>query len=110
MGSRFPVTIDDIPFTSTCEHHIMPYHGVVAVGYTPKNGGVIGLSKIPRVIQLLAHRLTIQENLTADIVDVITPVVQSVCVSVTATHSCLSNRGIKTNGVTATTVGHYAAG
>lgn len=103
--SEQPVTLRGISFTSMCEHHMMPYHGTVTVSYTP-GYGVIGLSKIPRVVRLLARRLTLQERLTQDIIDVLRPVVVSACVEVTATHTCLSDRGVQDPDVWATTVAH----
>ena len=77
-GDAYPVSragqsrlfVEGIRFTSTCEHHLMPYSGEVSIRYSPSDG-VIGLSKLPRIVQLLSHRLTIQETLTQDILDVI---------------------------------------
>lgn len=102
-GPALPVTVEGISFVSMCEHHLMPYRGIAEIGYTPE-GGVIGLSKLPRIVQLLARRLTIQEQLTQDIIDVLRPVVKSACVRIRSTHSCISDRGIKDAGVSATTM------
>lgn len=109
MLTRFPgpendgsIELEGISFSSTCEHHLMPYRGVATIHYVP-TGGVIGLSKFPRVVQLLAHRLTIQEQLTQDILDVLAPVVAKARVKIEATHSCLKDRGIRAHGVSAIT-------
>ena len=102
-GPLNPVTVEGISFVSTCEHHMMPYRGVVEIGYTPKDG-VIGLSKLPKVVQLLARRLTIQERLTQDIIDVLRPVAVSACVRIVARHSCLSDRGVRDKDVAGITV------
>ena len=93
------VVIRDIPFSSLCEHHLMPFWGSVDIGYIP-NGRVSGLSKFPRAVQVLAHRLQIQERLTQQIRDAVqqslTPLV--VAVVVRATHSCMRCRGIRSTG------------
>ena len=105
-GPSNPVGLDGIHFASMCEHHMMPYHGIASIHYTPTSDGVIGLSKLPRIVQILAHRLTIQEQLTQDIADVIAPVTAGVCVEIVATHSCIEDRGIRSHGVETRTIAH----
>ena len=94
----------DIPFTSLCEHHCLPYVGTADIGYLP-NGKVVGLSKLARLVDCFAMRMTIQEGLTRQIADAIaehlTP--RGVAVVIRASHSCLSCRGIKKPGSTMVT-------
>lgn len=93
------VIIRDIPFSSLCEHHLMPFWGSVDIGYIP-DGRVAGLSKFPRAVQVLAHRLQIQERLTQQIRDAIQQALDPVGVAVVvrATHSCMRCRGIRSTG------------
>lgn len=112
--AKFITTADDmvivrnIPFFSTCEHHLMPFEGTVDVGYIP-NGYVLGLSKIPRIVDRFAKQLQLQEQLTRHIAAGI----QSACdakgaiVVIRATHTCMRARGIRSDGemVTIATVG-----
>lgn len=97
-----PVVLRGIPFSSLCEHHLMTYHGQVSVGYLPAKR-VLGLSKIPRMVRLVAARLSIQEQLTDDIAEHIASVRQlnplGVGVKVVASHSCMECRGVRTPGV-----------
>ncbi len=90
------VIVRDIAFFSHCEHHMVPFHGKVHVGYIPKNK-VVGLSKIARVVDAYARRLQIQERLTKQIADCITEALnpQGVMVVVEAEHLCMKMRGIK---------------
>ena len=88
------VIVRGITFTSFCEHHLLPFDGVAHVGYLPQER-VVGLSKIPRVVQVFAKRLQIQERLTNQIADAIYGVLdpRGVGVIIEARHSCMSIRG-----------------
>lgn len=99
------ITVSHIPFFSTCEHHLMPFEGVVHIGYLP-SGQVLGLSKIPRIVDLYARRLQIQELLTEQIATAIHSISEGrgTIVSITAKHSCMRARGIKSDGEMTTTV------
>lgn len=91
----------DIPFVSNCEHHMMPFMGVVHVGYIPgKEGNVVGLSKIARVVDAYARRLQVQERMTQQIADAMQQALAplGVMVVVEAQHTCQMNRGIKKSG------------
>jgi GTP cyclohydrolase I len=98
------VIVRDIDFYSLCEHHLLPFFGRCHVAYIP-NGKVIGLSKIPRVVDVFARRLQVQERLTSQIADAIQNSVAPLGVAVVmeATHLCMSMRGVeKQNSVTVT--------
>jgi GTP cyclohydrolase IA len=90
------VIIKDIEFFSLCEHHLLPFFGKAHVAYLPK-GKVIGLSKLPRVIDVFARRLQVQERLTAQIADAITEAIdpQGVGVILEAQHLCMMMRGVE---------------
>lgn len=98
------VITGEIPFYSLCEHHLAPFFGTVCVGYLPKEK-IIGLSKIPRVIQAYARRLQVQERLTKQIADAIFSGVEAkgVGVIVRAEHLCVAMRGIEKPGTKTTT-------
>jgi GTP cyclohydrolase I len=98
------VLIRDIPFTSMCEHHLLPFSGVTHVAYIP-DGKVTGLSKIARVVDEIARRPQVQERMTQQIADMINEELQTkgVAVVVSAEHSCMSIRGIKKPGSTTVT-------
>jgi GTP cyclohydrolase I len=85
----------DIPFSSFCEHHMLPFTGVAHVAYLP-NKSVVGLSKLARVVDMFAKRLQIQEKMTDQIADAIFDVLQpkGVGVMITAHHTCMSMRGV----------------
>src|SRR6202165_72079 len=91
--------VKDVPFYSLCEHHMLPFCGQVHVGYLPK-GKVIGLSKIPRLIEVFAHRLQIQEQMTNQIADALNAAVapRGVGVVVEARDLCMEMRGVETPG------------
>ncbi len=90
------VLIKDIEFYSTCEHHLLPIIGRVHVAYIP-DGKVVGLSKIPRVVDIFAHRMQIQEQLTEQIADAIMETIapKGVAVVVVARHMCMEMRGVE---------------
>ena len=98
------VVVKDISFHSLCEHHLLPFAGTAAVAYIP-SGRVIGLSKIPRVVDMYARRLQIQERLTQEIADFLMEQLapKGVGVVVEATHLCASMRGVRKPGHTTTT-------
>jgi GTP cyclohydrolase I len=90
------VIVKDIDYYSMCEHHMLPFHGRVHVAYIP-NGKVIGLSKIPRIVEMFARRLQVQERMTEQIADFINEVLnpQGVAVVAEGVHMCGMMRGVK---------------
>ncbi|MFA5454453.1 MAG: GTP cyclohydrolase I FolE [Sulfurimonas sp.] len=90
------VLLKDIEFYSTCEHHLLPIIGRVHVAYIP-DGKVVGLSKIPRVVNVFARRMQIQEQLTEQIADAIMDTIQpkGVAVVIQARHMCMEMRGVE---------------
>jgi GTP cyclohydrolase I len=90
------VIVKDIEFYSMCEHHLLPFFGKAHVAYVP-NGKVIGLSKIPRLVDVFARRLQVQERLTRQIADAITEAInpQGVAVILEAEHLCMMMRGVE---------------
>ncbi len=93
------VVLKDIPFYSFCEHHLLPFHGVAHVGYIP-NGRIVGISKIARVVEVLARRPQVQERLTSQIVDLIMDRLgaKGAAAVIEAEHLCMTMRGIKKPG------------
>jgi GTP cyclohydrolase I len=98
------VVVKDIPFYSLCEHHLLPFFGSAAVAYIPR-GKVVGLSKIPRIVETYARRLQIQERLTQQIADFIQDRLdpKGVGVVIEATHLCAVMRGVRKPGTVMTT-------
>ena len=90
------VIVKDIELYSLCEHHVLPFIGRAHVAYLPR-GRVIGLSKIARIVDMFARRLQIQENLTVQIADAISEVIQpaGVAVTIEAEHLCMKMRGVE---------------
>jgi GTP cyclohydrolase I len=93
------VLVRDVPFSSLCEHHMLPFHGRVHAAYIPR-GKVVGLSKIARVIEAFARRLQVQERMTSQIADLLMEELdaQGVGVVVEASHTCMTMRGVKKPG------------
>jgi GTP cyclohydrolase I len=95
------VILKDIPFYSMCEHHLLPFFGVVHVGYIPDiSGRVVGISKFARIVEIFARRPQIQERMTTQIADTIMEGLQpqGVGVVVQAEHLCMVMRGVKKPG------------
>lgn len=93
------VFVGSIPFYSTCEHHLATFFGVAHVGYIP-NGRVVGLSKIPRLVECFARRLTVQERITTQVADTIAAKLEAKGVGVVlqARHMCMESRGVQKPG------------
>src|SRR5262249_44491770 len=98
------VIVKDIDFYSLCEHHLLPFFGKCHVAYIPSNK-VIGLSKIPRLVEVFARRLQVQERLTNQIADTIRDTINPLGVAVVmeATHLCMSMRGVQKQNAFAVT-------
>jgi GTP cyclohydrolase I len=98
------VLVKDIDFHSMCEHHLLPFVGRAHVAYIP-NGKVIGLSKIPRVVEMFARRFQVQERMTVQIADFIDEVLhpRGVAVVIEGSHMCMVMRGIKKANASMTT-------
>ena len=93
------VVLKNIPFCSMCEHHLMPFEGRASVAYLP-DGQVVGISKLARLVDAFAHRPQVQERLTGQIADTLMESLEpkGVAVVMSATHTCMTCRGIKKAG------------
>jgi GTP cyclohydrolase I len=105
------VVVKDIEFFSMCEHHLLPFFGKVHVAYLPKDK-VIGLSKIPRIVNMFARRLQLQERMTQQIAEAVANVIspRGVGVLVEASHFCMMMRGVEkqhSSTVTSTMLGNF---
>ncbi len=98
------VLVRDIPFSSHCEHHMVPFVGSAHVAYYPSEG-VVGLSKLARVVDVFAKRLQTQETMTAQIVDAIDEALhpRGIAVLIDAEHMCMSMRGVQKQGASTIT-------
>jgi GTP cyclohydrolase I len=90
------VLVRDVEFYSLCEHHLLPFFGRAHIAYIP-NGRVVGLSKIPRIVDLFSHRLQVQERLTTQIAEALEDVLEpkGVAVVLEASHLCMMMRGVE---------------
>lgn len=95
------IIVRDIPMYSTCEHHLLPFHGVAHIGYIPAlDGRVTGLSKLGRLVEVFARRPQVQEQITTQVADALVTHlgVQGVIVVIEAEHLCMSMRGVQKPG------------
>jgi GTP cyclohydrolase I len=100
------VLVKDIPMYSTCEHHLVPFHGVAHIGYIPGDDGrVTGLSKLARLVEVYARRPQVQERMTSQIADAMSDVLKprGVIVVIEAEHLCMAMRGIRKPGASTVT-------
>ncbi len=101
IGHREMVILKDIPFYSMCEHHFLPFYGAVHIGYIPgSEGRVVGISKLARVVEIIAKRPQIQERMATEIADTVEKNLKAegVAVVIEAEHMCMTMRGIKKPG------------
>lgn len=106
LGHDELIVVKDIPVYSTCEHHLLPFHGVGHVGYIPGDSGrITGLSKIARLVDLFARRPQVQERMTTQIADAMVNLLDArgVIVVIECEHLCMSMRGIRKPGATTIT-------
>jgi GTP cyclohydrolase I len=106
LGHDEMVLVQDIEVYSTCEHHLVPFHGVAHVGYIPgADGRITGLSKLARLVDVYAKRPQVQERLTTQIADALVRILQprGVIVVIQCEHLCMSMRGIRKPGARTTT-------
>ena len=98
------VLVKNIDFYSMCEHHLLPFYGKVHVAYIP-NGKIVGLSKVPRIVEVFSRRLQVQERMTQQIADTIAKYLQPIGVAVVAEafHMCMMMRGVEKQNSSATT-------
>lgn len=107
-----PVVLRDVDFHSLCEHHLLPFHGRIHVGYLPDRR-IIGLSKIPRIVDVFSRRFQVQERLTEQVADALMELLapRGVVVVAEAQHMCMAMRGVRKQGsstLTRATRGEYA--
>jgi GTP cyclohydrolase IA len=100
------VMVKDIPMASLCEHHLLPFTGVAHIAYIPKNGRVVGLSKLARIVDVYSRRPQVQERLTTQVAELLyhgdlQP--KGVMVVIEAIHLCMTMRGVKKTGATTIT-------
>jgi len=109
-GEGEMVVVSDIEYNSMCEHHMLPFVGKAHVAYIPGKK-VVGLSKIPRLVDMFAHRLQVQERLTNEIAEALEGAIDpaGVIVVVEGQHSCASLRGVKKHNVNMTTTAQRGA-
>lgn len=112
QGSQM-VVVRDIEFYSMCEHHILPFFGTVSIGYIPR-GSMVGLSKLPRLVNAIARRLQVQERLTAEICAHVAATLDTdgVIVACNARHLCMQMRGVEKQMASTDTIdycGRFAA-
>lgn len=106
LGHDEMVLVKDIELYSTCEHHLVPFHGVAHVGYIPSHDGrITGLSKLARLVDVYAKRPQVQERLTTQVADAIVRILEprGVIVVIECEHLCMSMRGIRKPGAKTTT-------
>ncbi|HTU92152.1 MAG TPA: GTP cyclohydrolase I FolE [Gemmataceae bacterium] len=98
------VLVRDIEFASMCEHHLLPFMGKAHIAYLPA-GRIVGLSKLPRVVEALAHRPQVQERMTEELADLLMEEIKprGVAVILEATHTCMTIRGVRKPGGICTT-------
>jgi GTP cyclohydrolase I len=98
------VVVSNIRFESMCEHHLLPFFGKAHIGYLP-NGKIVGLSKLPRALEILSRRPQVQERMTEDLADLLMTELDAKGVGVVleATHMCMAIRGVRKPGSVATT-------
>lgn len=96
------IVLRDIPFTSMCEHHLLPFSGKAHIAYAPGNGKVVGLSKLARIVEVYARRPQMQERLTQQICDALEEHLspRGIAVIVEGTHDCMRLRGVQKQGAT----------
>ena len=102
------VIVKDIDFYSMCEHHLLPFYGKIHIAYIP-NGKIVGLSTIPRIVEMYARRLQVQERMTQEVADTLEKYLQPRGVAIVAEgyHMCMMMRGVeKQNSITTTSAMH----
>lgn len=104
------VIVKDIELYSMCEHHMLPFFGKAHIAYIP-NGYIVGLSKLPRIVDVFARRLQVQERLTKEILDCINDTLKpkGVAIVIEASHMCMMMRGVQKQNSMTTTSGFRGA-